>query len=125
METDLASYLVFVLLGTGATLTVGQVLYRSGRGYLEEMYPDGKVAQSVNMLLAVLFHLVVLGILGIISTIDVPVEGSAQQVVTKLGVVLLVLGMAHGGAMLALARVRDRRASQQFMDSPWDRSDLD
>lgn len=125
MDENLASYLAFVLLGTGATVAVGQVLYRSGRGYLEEMFPDGQVAQSVNMLLAVLFHLVVLGILGIISTIDVPVDGAAQQVVTKLGVVLLVLGVAHGGAMLALARVRDRRAGQQFMASPWERSDLD
>lgn len=125
MNSNLAAYLAFVLMGTGATIMVGQVLYRSGRGYLEEMYPDGNVAQSVNMLLAVLFHLVVLGVLGVISTMSLPVDGAAQQVVTKLGVVLLVLGIAHGGVMLALARVRDRRAGQQFMASPWSRSDLD
>ena len=94
---------------------VGRLLFHSGRVYLEELFDDVRLASSVNALLAVLFHLVVLGILGIISTMDVPVDGQVQTVVTKLGVVLLILGVAHGSVMLGLGRLRTSRAEQQLL----------
>ncbi len=118
MDDNLGAYLVFVVLGIGLTLVVGQLLFHSGRVYLEELFSDVRLASSVNALLAVLFHLVVLGVLGIISTVDVPVDGTVQTVVTKLGVVLLILGVAHGAVMLALGRLRTRRAEQQLL-KPW------
>ena len=39
-------------------------------------------------------------------------RGAFQTVITKIGLVLLVLGAAHGGTMLALARIRSRRREQ-------------
>jgi hypothetical protein len=121
MDESLAGYLVFVALGIGMTLLVGQLLIRSGRVYLEELFDDRRLAGSMTTLLAVLFHLVVLGVLGVISTIDVPVDGAVQLVVTKLGVVLLVIGVAHASALALLGRMRDRRAQDQLFDSrPFD-----
>lgn len=119
MDENLAGYVVFVALGIGLTLVVGQLLFHSGRVYLDELFADSRLASSVNGLLAVLFHLVVLGVLGIISTMDVPVDGAVQTVVTKLGVVLLILGMAHGSVMLVLGRLRTRRAEQQLLRKAW------
>lgn len=113
----MASYLLFVTLGIALTLLVGQLAYRSGKVYLADLFADRAVADSVSRLLAVLFHLVVLGVLGIISTIEVPVEGAAQTVVTKLGVVLLILGLAHGAVLAVLARLRTRRAEQALLRS--------
>ncbi|HET8642650.1 MAG TPA: hypothetical protein VFM37_11975 [Pseudonocardiaceae bacterium] len=109
------AYLAFLILGTGLTLLVGQLLIRSGRPYLEEVFGDSKVAGSVTRLLAVLFHLFVLGVLLLISTVDVPVEGALQAVITKLGVVLLILGVAQGGTMLVLSKLRERRLAQELM----------
>jgi len=109
------AYLAFLILGIALTLLVGQLLIRSGRPYLEEVFGDSKVAGSVTRLLAVLFHLLVLGVLALISTVDVPVEGSVQAVVTKLGVVLLVLGLAQGATMVLLAKLRERRLAQELM----------
>jgi hypothetical protein len=105
-------YLVFVVLGVVLVLLVGQLLVRAGQVYLEEVFPDRRVASSVSRLLAVLFYLFALGLLGIISTMDVPVEGAAQVVVTKLGVVLVVLGIVYAVAMVVLSRIRSRRREE-------------
>ena len=109
MDSELAGYLTFVALGALLTLLVGQLLLRSGQVYLEEVFDDLRLASSVNRLLAILFHLVMLGVLATISTIDAPVDGPVQAVVTKLGVVLLVLAAGHGATLLGLSRMRTRR----------------
>lgn len=113
MDNSTETYMVFVALGVILVVVVGQLLIRAGQVYLEEVYPDPRVARSVSRLLAVMFHLFGLGILGIISTMDVPVEGSAQTVVTKLGVVLLVLGIVFGLTMFVLSRIRARRQEEE------------
>jgi hypothetical protein len=48
-------------------------------------------------------------VLAVISTVDVPVEGVAQAIVTKLGVVLLILGAVYGITLMVLGRIRDAR----------------
>jgi hypothetical protein len=106
-------YLAFVVLGALLVIAVGQLIIHSGEVYLEEVFPDPRVANSVSKLLAVLFYLFALGVLGITSTVEVPVEGTAQIVVTKLGVVLLCLGIVFGITMLVLSRIRDRREEQE------------
>ena len=113
MDSNTDTYLVFVVLGVILVLVVGQMLNRAGRVYLEEVFPDARVANSVSKLLAVLFYLFALGLLGIISTMDVPPEGAAQVVVTKLGVVLLVLGIVFAVTMLVLSRIRSRRREEE------------
>lgn len=102
-------YLTVVLLGTALTLLVGQILYRNGRAFLEDVFDDREKAVAVNRLLSVLFHLVLLGVLAVISVIDVPVDGVTRIVVTKMGIVLLILGAAHGATMAVLGRLRTRR----------------
>jgi hypothetical protein len=109
------AYIAFLIIGTGLTLLVGQMLIRSGRPYLEEVFGDRKVATSVTRLLAVLFHLLVLGVLALISIIDVPVDGTLQAMVAKLGIVLLVLGIAQFGTMVVLSKLRERRLAQQLL----------
>lgn len=105
-----------LLIGLVLTLIVGQILIRAGQEFLQEVFSSRGTARSVSRLLAVLFHLVVLGILLLISTTDVPTEGAFETVITKIGLVLLVLGAAHGGTMLALARIRSKRQEQALAD---------
>lgn len=110
------SYVLMLVLGTALTVLVGQILIRTGEGFLDEVFEDKQTAKSINRLLAVLFHLVVLGVLALISTMEVPGEDPLQIIVTKLGVVLLVLGAAHGSTMLLLARIRSKRREQELAD---------
>jgi hypothetical protein len=58
---DTNSYIVFLLLGVLLVVIDGQIIYRSGRQYLEHSYSDPAAAVSVTRLITVLFHLAVLG----------------------------------------------------------------
>ncbi|MGH3921462.1 MAG: hypothetical protein ACRDTT_01060 [Pseudonocardiaceae bacterium] len=110
MNEPIALYVTVVVLGTMLTVLVGVILYRNGEPFLTEVFGDREKATGVNRLLVVLFHLVVLGVLALISVLEVPwVQDETQIVLTKLGVVLLVLGAAHGITMLVLSRMRIRR----------------
>lgn len=106
MDAALANYLVLLVAGTVLTAAVGVILRRSGQAMLEEVYAGPRAAGLVR-LVTVGFYLVALGVLAVISTIDVPVEGVAQAMVTKLGVVLLILGAVYGITLMALGRIRD------------------
>ena len=110
MSEPIDLYVTVVVLGIMLTVLVGVILYRNGGPFLAEVLGDRDRATGINRLLLVLFLLVVLGVLALISVIDVSwVEGATQIVLTKLGVVLLVLGAAHGATMLVLLRMRTRR----------------
>lgn len=102
-------YLIFLVVAVALTAGVGRVLFVSGEPFLEEVFQSKETARSLNVLLTVLFHLLTLGVLAIISTLDVPVEGIVQTMVTKFGFVLVVVGIAYGISMLVLLKIRERR----------------
>lgn len=106
---DTALYLLIFGISVTVAVVVGQVLYSSGEPFLAEVFGDETVAASVNKLLIMLFHLLTLGVLALISTADMDVEGQAQGAVTKLGLMLLVVGGAHAVAMRVLLHARHRR----------------
>ncbi|GAA3859742.1 hypothetical protein GCM10022243_27000 [Saccharothrix violaceirubra] len=109
-------YAVFLLLGVVLVLIDGQLIYRSGRGYMNRAYGDPEAAKSMTGLATVLFHLVVLGLLSIVSTFDVETGDPVKNVVVKLGVVLLLLALVHAVTMVILGRIRDRQIQQQLAD---------
>jgi hypothetical protein len=103
-------YLTLVVIGVLITVGVGQILLRSGKPFLEDVFQSQETADSINRLLVVLFHLLTLGVLAMISIVDVPQDaGPVQTIVFKIGVVLLLVGIAYGICMLVLLRIRERR----------------
>lgn len=111
MNSELTSYLVLLVAGVTLTALVGVILRRSGQSLLEEVYPAPRAA-GITRLVTVGFHLFALGILALISTIDPPVDGQLQSIVTRLGVILLVLAASYGLTLLVLERIKEsqRRA---------------
>ncbi|WP_433505520.1 hypothetical protein ACQP04_02830 [Pseudonocardia halophobica] len=99
-------YLIAAVL---LTVAVGQVLLRRGQPFLEEVFQSNEAAHSINILLSVLFHLLTLGVLALLSTIDVPI-------VTQFGIALIVVGIAYGISMLVLLRIRERRRQDQLFE---------
>ncbi|MGH3800332.1 MAG: hypothetical protein ACRDTD_09420 [Pseudonocardiaceae bacterium] len=93
----------------------GQLISRSGRAYLRKVY-EPEAARSMIQLVVGLFHLVVLGLLALISLIDVDTGLPVRDVVFKLGVLLLVLAVAHGLTLTIMMRIRDRRWQEQISD---------
>ena len=65
-----------------------------------------------------LFYLITLGVLAIISIVDIVnlQDQPLQNFVVRLGIVLLVLGLAYGISMLVLIRVRERRKADDISE---------
>ena len=114
--TDTVEYLLILAISVALTIAVGRLLLVAGNPFLQEVFRDQKVTRSVNRLLNVLFYLVTLGVLAIISGIDFDLGDSVQTIVVKIGVVLLVLGIAYGISMLVLIRIRERRRASQISE---------
>jgi hypothetical protein len=110
---DANSYTTFLLIGVLLVLVDGQILYRGGLGYLQKVYPKDS-ARSVMQLVSVLFHLAVLGLLALISMMNVSTGMPARDLVVKLGVVLLMLAAAHGVTMAIVVGIRNRRHDEQI-----------
>jgi hypothetical protein len=104
---DSNSYLVFLVIGTLLVLIDGQIIYRNGRRFLQQATPNAP-AKSLTTLVSVLFYLGTLGVLALLSTIDVSADNQTESVILRLGIVLIVLGIAHWIAVSALSRIRDR-----------------
>jgi Tfp pilus assembly protein PilX len=109
-------YAAFLLLGVVLVLIDGQLIYRSGKGYMNRAYGDPEAARSMTRLATVLFHLVVLGLLALVSMISINTGDPVKDVVAKLGIVLLVLALVHAVTMVVLGRIRDRQLQQQLAD---------
>ncbi len=99
------AYLSFLVIGVALVLIDGQIIYRSGRRYLESSYGDPAAGASMTRLVTVLFHLATLGVLALVSTIDMG-GSDLPGVVGRLGVLLLILAIAHAITLAALARIR-------------------
>lgn len=105
---DINSFVLFLVLGIVLVAVDGQIIYRAGSRYLENSYTDDSSAGSMARLVSVLFHLAVLGVLALLSTIDFSADTPLESVVMRLGVLLLVLAIGHAIAIKVLTRMRDR-----------------
>ena len=114
--TDTAEYITLLVISIAITIVVGRVLVVSGEPFLQEVFQDEKVTRSVNRLLSVLFLLITIGVLTIISVWNIDVGSQLQNMVVKIGIVLIVLGIAYGISMLVLIRVRERRRATQIAE---------
>lgn len=120
--SDTTMYITLLVVAVALTFLVGRLLVTAGEPFLQEVFEERSVTRSVNLLLSVLFHLITLGVLAIISVIDL---GDAmeplQQFILRLGVVLLILGVSYGISMLVLIRVRERRRAAQISEEVQER----
>ncbi|WP_328616498.1 hypothetical protein OHS18_08005 [Amycolatopsis sp. NBC_00355] len=98
------AYLAFLLIGALLVVADGQIIYRSGRRYLENSYGDPAAGASMARLVTVLFHLATLGVLALVSTINI--GGDLPSIIARIGVLLLILALAHAITLGALARIR-------------------
>jgi len=111
MDLRFPDYLIYVVASVALTIWVGDTLYRNGRPFLVNVFKEDGLADSVNHLLVVGFYLVNFGAAAIlINTGGTPptVTDMFKQTVTRIGVVLLVLGFMHFNNLLILRTIRRR-----------------
>lgn len=111
---DNGSYVAFLIIGIVLVAIDGHLIYRSAVKYLANRYTERSSATSMARLVSVLFHLVVLGVLALVSVVDIDAGGQLQTVVLRLGVLLLILAAAHGLTISILNRMRDRLDTEEL-----------
>jgi hypothetical protein len=98
MSLQLWMYVTYLGISLGAAAWVGRALYRNGAVFLGEVLGDYRLAASMNRLLSVSFYLINMGVVAVTLRIGSNVD-SGQELVErlsmKLGIVMLVLGVAH------------------------------
>ena len=98
---------LFIVVGVVIVIAVGQLLIRSGRRYLAGSVPGERAsAGPAASLVAVLFHLLTLGIIALISVWAV---GSTPETrfLVQFGVLLVVLAGIYSVALVQINRRRE------------------
>ncbi|MEU5183855.1 hypothetical protein [Streptomyces longwoodensis] len=112
MDRTVIAYVIYLVVSIALTVWVARTLSRNGRVFLADvLHGDEKLADAVNHLLVVGFYLVNLGFVALYLSGDdtiVDARGVFEALSTKLGVVLLVLGVMHLGNVYVLNRIRRR-----------------
>ena len=93
------TYLVYLAVSFAVTVWVARALHRSGRTFLvDRFHGNERLADSLNDLLMVGFYLVNLGYVTLAlkyGTKPTTLTESIQFLSTKIGQVLLILGVMH------------------------------
>jgi hypothetical protein len=105
------TYLVYIAASVAATIWVGGSLHRNGRVFLvANFHAQEQLADSVNHLLLVGFYLINIGFVCLALRYgDKPTEivGAIEFLSTKIGLVIVLLGVMHFFNMRMLVRFRE------------------
>jgi hypothetical protein len=104
------SYVVYLIVSVGLTVWVARTLHRNGRVFLVEAFHGNEpVADSVNHLLVVGFYLINIGYVTLaLKYGDKPssTQEAFEFLSTKVGLVLLILGVMHFFNVFNFAKLR-------------------
>ena len=110
MTTLVWVYLVYLMVCLSVTVWVGRTLQRNAPVFLKDGTDDGKeFADSLVHLLTVGFYLVNVGAISLALKYGSPVSdltGSVELLSTKVGAILLVLGLVHSIILAKLMIIR-------------------
>jgi hypothetical protein len=112
-----APYLLILVIGVVIVVVDGQLILRQGPAYLDEVYQDPAHSRQVSALVAVLFHLVMLGITALVASIDLGDDPGPRPIIARAGVLLLLTALGHGATMLLLARMRTQQLNTQVAEA--------
>lgn len=106
------TYAVYLVFSVALTVWVGRTLHKNGRVFLvDALTGQEKLADSVNHLLLVGFYLINIGFVTVALRYGgrvQEVQGAIEYLSTKLGIVLLALGVMHFFNLFVLSCWRHR-----------------
>ena len=109
----IATYAAYVAASLAITLWVGRSLHANGRVFLVENFEGREaLADSVNHLLLVGFYLINIGFVSLalrFGTKPESIVGAIEYLSTKIGLVIVVVGVMHFFNMFWLVRFRRSR----------------
>lgn len=112
MNWIIATYLAYLAISVCLTVWVARTLHKNGRIFLVDSFRgNGPLADSVNHLLVVGFYLINVGYVTLAlrtSGSIVNAQEALEQLSTKIGTVLLVLGAMHFFNLAVFSKMRRR-----------------
>ncbi|MFF4538843.1 hypothetical protein [Streptomyces aureus] len=122
MDLTVVAYVIYLVVSIALTVWVARTLSHNGRIFLSDVLRgDERLADAVNRLLVVGFYLVNLGFVALYlhqSDEITDARGIFEALSTKLGVVLLVLGVMHLANVYVLNRIRRRGVMEREQVPP-------
>jgi hypothetical protein len=116
--TMIATYVIYVFVSLAITVWVGRTLNKNGRVFLVENFAGREnLADSINHLLLVGFYLVNIGFISLalrFGSRPHSVVEAVEQLSTKIGLAVVVLGAMHFFNMFALVRFRHAKFFQSL-----------
>ena len=112
MNWIVSTYVAYLAISIALTVWVARTLHRNGRVFLLDSFcGNERLADSVNHLLVVGFYLVNIGYVTLALKYGVAAATGTEALETlstKVGLVLLVLGVMHFGNLFVFTRMRKR-----------------
>lgn len=113
--TSISLYLAYAVLAVALVVFLARTLYRNGQIFLRDVFDDEEMARSVNHLLVVGFYLLNLGyalLLYKVQPTGVELTFAFNELVTKVGALLLSLGVIHLVNMTIFWKIRHHRENR-------------
>jgi hypothetical protein len=110
-------YLIILAVGIAIVAVDGQVILRKAPDYLDEVYDDHARSRKVTAMVVALFHLIMLGLVALVSSVGLAADAGIQSVVARVGVLLLLTALGHGITMIVLSRLREEELATKIADS--------
>jgi hypothetical protein len=112
------TYVAYLVISIGLTIWVARTLHKNGRIFLVDTFlGNGPLADSVNHLLVVGFYLINIGFVAFaLKEVHKPTDlaESIEILSTKVGLVLLVLGLMHFFNLYVFSRLRKRALARHL-----------
>jgi len=106
------TYIVYLLISIALTIWVARTLHKNGRIFLVDSFHGNEaLADSVNHLLVVGFYLINVGYVALALKYGVKpsdVQTALEALSTKVGLVLVVLGVMHFFNLVVFSKMRRR-----------------
>jgi len=112
MTTLVNTYLAYLTLSVGLTIWVARTLHKNGRIFLVDSFHGNEaLADSVNHLLVVGFYLINIGYVTLALRYGAKaadLKEALEMLSTKVGLVLVVLGVMHFFNLFIFSKMRRR-----------------
>lgn len=108
MESAIWPYALYALASIVLTVGLANTLFRNGKVFLAQLFPDDRVAKSINSLLVTGFFMLNLGYAFLMSRAEATATTfeATELLIQQLGVLLLSLGFIHFLNMGLLWKIR-------------------
>ena len=110
MTTLVTTYIIYLLVSIALTIWVARTLHRNGRIFLVDAFHGSEpLADSVNHLLVVGFYLINIGYVTLALKYGSQADNMREAIETlstKVGMVLVVLGIMHFFNLFIFSRMR-------------------